>query len=291
VVSDSRACLHGVAVEGGCRIPSGCVENAAHYHSLHCDMGEQPEVDAAGITSHPAARHRGPVGQRCLDHPSRDGIAALPQYERLPLSRIHVVQSVRDEDFAIAKMAESGIVGFDTETKPVFQAGQAADGPHIIQLATLDHAFIFQVGGLGVSQMLRECLESPYLVKVGFGLNSDRGPLYRKFGIKLQNVVDVSRAFRPLGYKQRVGAKASVAIVLGMQLKKSKKVTTSNWANRRLSPEQLQYAADDAQAGLAVYLAMGCPGPTKTVDATEGRPESKRPKLPPRLDEPLATPK
>jgi len=47
--------------------------------------------------------------------------------------------------------------------------------------------------------------------------------------------------------------------VLGMQLKKSKKVTTSNWANRRLTPDQLQYAADDAQAGLAVYLAMGCP--------------------------------
>lgn len=194
-----------------------------------------------------------------LDHPTKEAVAALPPYVRLPLNRIRVVLNDADEAFAVACMAESGIVGFDTETKPVFQAGQSSDGPHVIQLATLNHAFIFQVGGTGVSDVLRECLESPHLLKVGFGLNSDRGPLHRKFGIKLQNVADVSRAFRPLGYKQRVGAKASVAIVLGMQLKKSKKMTTSNWANRRLTPDQLQYAADDAQAGLAVYLAMGCP--------------------------------
>lgn len=237
---------------------------AAHDQNMNCDMGEQREATVAADAAGPAPRllerprRRGPDDAPRLDHPTREQIAALPPYERLPLERIRVVLNRVDEDFAIARMAESGIVGFDTETKPVFQVGQASDGPHIIQLATLNHAFIFQVGA-SVPDALRNCLESPHLLKVGFGLNSDRGPLFRKFGIRLQSVVDVSRAFRPLGYKQRVGAKASVAIVLGMQLKKSKKVTTSNWANRRLTPEQLQYAADDAQAGLAVYLAMGCP--------------------------------
>lgn len=43
-----------------------------------------------------------------------------------------------------------------------------------------------------------------------------------------------------------------------MRLKKSKKMTTSNWDNRRLTADQPQYAADDSQAGLAEYLAMGC---------------------------------
>lgn len=227
-------------------------------------MGDHRETAVGADVAEPASRlleqprRHGPGGLPRLDHPTREQIAALPPYEPLPLERIRVVLNRADEDFAIARMAESGIVGFDTETKPVFQAGQASDGPHIIQLATLNYAFIFQVGG-GVSDALRDCLESSHLLKVGFGLNSDRGPLYRKFGIKLQSFVDVSRAFRPLGYKQRVGARASVAIVLGMRLKKSKKMTTSNWANRRLTPDQLQYAADDAQAGLAVYLAMGCP--------------------------------
>lgn len=194
-----------------------------------------------------------------LAHPTKEAIAALPPYAQLPLKRILVVRSRADEDFAIARMAECGIVGFDTETKPVFQAGQSTNGPHIIQLATLDHAFIFQITGSVISDALRECLESAHLLKVGFGLNSDRGPLHRKFGIKLQNFVDVSQLFRPLGYRQRVGAKASVAIVLGMRLQKSKSMTTSNWSARHLTPGQLQYAADDAQAGLAVYLALGCP--------------------------------
>jgi 3'-5' exonuclease len=204
-------------------------------------------------------RHRLPDEGPQSSHPTRDDIAALPPYARLPLHNVHTVQSTEDEDFAMARMAESGVVGFDTESKPVFKPGQASDGPHIVQLATLDHAFIFQVGLVGMSGALRECLESPHLLKVGFGLNSDRGPLHRKFGINLANTVDVSRKFKALGYRQAVGAKAAVAIALGMRLQKSKKTTTSNWANTRLTPEQLQYAADDAHAALVVFLAMGCP--------------------------------
>lgn len=200
-------------------------------------------------------RHRG------LDHPTRDVIAALPPYPQLPLDRILVVRTEEDEAFALDRIAEAGIVGFDTETKPVFQADQTSDGPHVIQLATMTHAFIFQVGAGGLSPLLVDCLESPHLTKVGFGLQSDRRPLFTRFGVEMQNVVDVALAFRSLGYRQMVGAKAAVAIVLGERLRKSKKTTTSNWKHRALTPEQLHYAADDAQAALAVYLALGCPTP------------------------------
>ena len=31
--------------------------------------------------------------------------------------------------------------GFDTESRPTFEVGQASEGPHIIQLATLEQAF------------------------------------------------------------------------------------------------------------------------------------------------------
>ncbi len=172
-----------------------------------------------------------------------------------------MVQSPADEAFALERMSQAGIVGFDTETKPVFQAGEASDGPHIIQLATMNDAFIFQVGGSTLPEVLLDCLESPHLLKVGFGLQSDRGSLHRKFGVEMVNVVDVATAFRSLGYKQMVGAKAAVAIVLGERLRKSKRMTTSNWKHRQLTSDQLQYAADDAQAALAVYLAMGCPTP------------------------------
>ncbi|RZL07273.1 MAG: hypothetical protein EOP40_16075, partial [Rubrivivax sp.] len=68
--------------------------------------------------------------------------------------------------------------------------------------------------------------------------------------------VDVSFLLRRLGFKQAVGLKAAVAVVLGQRLQKSKKATTSNWANAVLSPQQLQYAANDAHASLLVYLAL-----------------------------------
>lgn len=191
--------------------------------------------------------------------PSKEDIKLLLPYERLPIDRIHVIDSRSQEAFVVGEIARLGVVGFDTETKPVFVANTRPDGPHVIQLATLEHAFIFQVHRCATLPLLQELLASEQLLKVGFGLNSDRGPLHRKLGITLQNFVDVAHAFRRLGYRQPVGAKAAVAIALGKWLQKSKSQTKSNWIMNPLSPSQLHYAADDAHAALAVYLALGCP--------------------------------
>lgn len=131
-------------------------------------------------------------------------------------------------------------------------------GPHLVQLATLEHAFIVQVGAAGTQEFSRSIVESAHIVKVGFGLTSDRGPLRRKLGIRLGEAVDLAPVVRRLGYSQAVGVKAAVAIVLGQRLVKSKSVT-SNWALPKLRPNQLQYAADDAVAALRIFHAMGQP--------------------------------
>jgi ribonuclease D len=98
------------------------------------------------------------------------------------------------------------------------------------------------------------------VVKVGVGLASDKPQLFRKLGVRLGESVDVSFLLRRLGFKQAVGLKAAVAVVLGQRLQKSKKATTSNWANAVLTPQQLQYAANDAHASLLVYLALSAKG-------------------------------
>jgi hypothetical protein len=46
-----------------------------------------------------------------------------------------------------------------------------------------------------------------------------------------------------------------VARYFGQRMQKSRKVTTSNWANPRLSERQILYAANDAQVALRVYRA------------------------------------
>lgn len=194
-----------------------------------------------------------------LPRPSREDIARMPVFEGMPLERIHVVTSPAQIEFAGRVLADAKFIGFDTETKPVFTKEATANGPHVVQLATLDHAFIVQIGSSTPIGFLKSVLESSDIVKVGFGLKSDRSSLRKKLGIRLGASVDLAHAVRNLGYRQPVGAKAAVAIVLARRLQKSKATTTSNWARHQLRPRQLLYAANDAYAALAVFDAMGQP--------------------------------
>ena len=199
------------------------------------------------------------------ERPTPDQIAELPAFDALPLERIKVVRDAEQAERALRAIERAGVVGFDTEAKPTFTRDAVRDGPHVIQLATADEAYIVQVAAVTPVEFLRAVLESPTIVKVGFGLDSDEGPLRRKLGIGLFTTVDLSQALRRLGFKQALGAKVAVAVVLGRRLHKSKTVTTSNWALPQLSSAQLVYAANDAYAAFKVYEAMPDP------DAAIGR--------------------
>ncbi len=172
------------------------------------------------------------------------------------MSRIHLLRTPEQFAFAAQELRRQGYVGFDTESKPVFVAGKPQTGPDIVQFATTEDAFIVQTALPEAQAFLREMIASNGVVKVGFGLASDRPQLLRKLGVQLGQSVDVSFMLRRLGFKQAVGLKTAVAVVLGRQLQKSKKATTSNWAAAVLSPQQLQYAANDAHASLLVYLGL-----------------------------------
>jgi RNA polymerase sigma factor for flagellar operon FliA len=37
------------------------------------------------------------------------------------------------------------VIGFDTESKPTFRKGEVSTGPHLVQLATDAHVFLFPV--------------------------------------------------------------------------------------------------------------------------------------------------
>jgi ribonuclease D len=107
--------------------------------------------------------------------------------------------------------------------------------------------------------LVKQVLESTQIVKVGFGLASDRSPLQRNFDIALNGYVDLAQPLKSLGHKNELGAQAAVAVVLKQNLRKSKRMTMSNWQKARLEPAQLKYAADDALAALRVFDAIGRP--------------------------------
>jgi ribonuclease D len=209
-----------------------------------------------------------------LERPSKDQIASLPVYEGLPLNKILLVRTEGQAEFAARKLGEAKFIGFDTETKPVFSATEQKNGPHVIQFATLDHAFVLQVRSELVHGILRSVIESDEIIKIGFGLKSDRGPLRRKLGLRLGASCELSQIVKKLGYRQSVGVKAAVAIVLGRRLPKPKSGTLSNWSAATLSPRQLKYAADDAYAALQVFHALGRPYVARVGAATGGYDET-----------------
>jgi ribonuclease D len=100
--------------------------------------------------------------------------------------------------------------------------------------------------------VLRAVLESPAILKVGFGLGDDLRRLRAKLGIESDNVLDLSTALRK-GERNTLGAKTAVARYFGQRLQKSKRITTTNWALPVLSEKQILYAADDAHVALRVY--------------------------------------
>ena len=184
--------------------------------------------------------------------------SVLPDYPGIALAQIVVVQSPAQLTFARDHLMLAQSLGYDTESKPVFTAGQTSDGPHLIQLATETHAFLFPLVSAAQRDLsrdvLKEVLESNKIRKVGFGLSDDNQMLFRKLGIRIANVLDLSRSLSDSRRKQ-MGAKRAVEKYFGQILQKSKRVSTSNWAAEHLNERQLKYAADDAQSALLVYLA------------------------------------
>ncbi|MET0982934.1 MAG: 3'-5' exonuclease [Telluria sp.] len=177
---------------------------------------------------------------------------ALPPYEGITLADVVLVKSDLDAAEALAALSHADVIGFDTESKPTFAKGEESTGPHLVQLATDDTAWLFQIGASPAIDVLRAVLESPSILKVGFGLGDDIRRLRGKLGIETNNVLDLSTALRR-GERNALGAKTAVARFFGQRLQKSKRITTTNWAQPRLSEKQILYAADDAHVALRVY--------------------------------------
>jgi RNA polymerase sigma factor for flagellar operon FliA len=188
---------------------------------------------------------------------------ALPPYQGIPLSEVRLVRSRDDAQAALAALMAADSIGFDTESKPTFQKGEVSTGPHLVQLATDSHAYLFQVGAgaapapgaAHLVDVLRAVLESAAILKVGFGLGDDLRRLRAKLGIDTRNVIDLATALRSVQPRDRNawGAKTAVERFFGRRLQKSRRITTTNWALPRLSEQQIQYAADDAHVTLRIY--------------------------------------
>ncbi len=189
-------------------------------------------------------------------HPSKEEILSLAPMNRLGMADIVLINTLEQAELALQTLLTHDVLGFDTESKPTFIKEEVSSGPHIVQFATMQRAYIFQLHDAASSHIASQILTHQKIQKVGFGLAGDHVQIKRTLGVHPQNVLDLNLVFRNQGYIKELGVKSAVAVMFNQRFLKSKKATTSNWANQTLTESQLVYAANDAWAAIKVFHAL-----------------------------------
>ena len=186
-------------------------------------------------------------------------ISILPEeIEKMPLGSFPGKITVIDKngiDFvrAIAYLGTQKIIGFDTETRPVFSPGQRHNHVALLQLSGAEKAFLFRVGSMGMRKLLCAILSNPRILKVGAAVHDDvRGlQYYRQF--EERGFVDLQKIAYEWGIRDK-SVKKLAANILGVRISKSQQL--SNWEADELSAAQQMYAATDAWVCREMYLKL-----------------------------------
>ncbi len=188
-----------------------------------------------------------------LYHRNKEELDLLPVYEDHQRS----VEIITDANLAVTlkKLKKEPVIGFDTESKPVFEKGQR-QYTDLFQMATSKVCYIFQINKITHPIQLEIITKDKNIKKVGVGLGSDIKSLKEEFQMKCESFVDLNTIFEHLGRSNNIGSKQLVAAVLKKNLKKNKKTTVSNWQNETLTESQIQYASDDAFSSIDAYIQL-----------------------------------
>lgn len=221
-----------------------------------CIIPQFPEMTRPAPQTRQPSR---PVASSWLSRPvapTKAETSLLPPFAGLPPERIYVPKIEAECEAAAEEIFAGGMAGFDTEARPTFQPGEKSTGPHVVQFALADRAFIFQLNRRDCLPVVAGLIASDRVLKVGFGLRNDHSQIRRLLGVNLRAALDLDHVFRKRGYKGQIGVRAAMGALLKLSFPKSKSVTTSNWAAKELTPRQLRYAANDAFAALKIMEAL-----------------------------------
>jgi ribonuclease D len=181
---------------------------------------------------------------------SREEMIALPirRYE----GPVHVIAGPADVHSAMQDILRETVVGFDTETRPAFRPGERYL-PSLVQLATANAVYLLQVQQQDLSGAVREILSSEKIVKAGVSVSDDMINLKKLFPFDERSVLDLGKVAERHGLRQ-TGVRNLAGMFLGARIPKGTK--TTNWAARRLTPQQIAYAATDAWVCRELYLCF-----------------------------------
>ena len=178
------------------------------------------------------------------------------EIKHLPLMKfsgtIHLITTEEELHEALQSMRGQAFLGFDTETKPTFNKGEY-NQTALIQLATMDNAYIIRVKDLGISNALKNLLEDRELLKVGISIRDDLKELKKLRPFRPGGFIDLNDIAADLGITQ-IGMRSLAGIFLKARISKSQQ--TSNWESKELITGQLSYAATDAWICTKIYSML-----------------------------------
>lgn len=155
---------------------------------------------------------------------------------------------------AIIYLMNQKVLGFDTETRPIFSPGRHAHNPvALLQLSGPDKAFLFRLNKFGLRNLLKKVLSNPSIIKVGAAVKDDIRGLQYYSPFQAQNFVDLQQIVCEWGIKDK-SVKKMAAIITGCKISKTQQL--SNWEADTLNLAQEMYAATDAWICREMYLEL-----------------------------------
>lgn len=181
---------------------------------------------------------------------TNDEINALPLHAFD--GTVNVIQDKNELPYVFEEISKHKLVGFDTETKPVFVKGQRHNVA-LMQVALPDRVFLIRIKFTGVTEEIVSFLENEKILKVGVGVRDDIKALQFLKKFTAAGFVELADMARNAGLEVE-SVKKLTALLLNFRISKS--AQTSNWEADRLDNKQVSYAATDAWVCLNIYRKL-----------------------------------
>lgn len=162
---------------------------------------------------------------------------------------VDVIDQPGQLEEAFAEIKKHSVVGFDTETKPVFVSGHY-NKVSLVQIALPKKVFLVRLLRVGMTPQLIHFFENQDILKAGVALRDDIKALQKLKHFEPDGFLELAELAKKCGL-QVESVKKLTALLLGFRISKS--AQTSNWEAASFNEKQISYAATDAWVCLNIY--------------------------------------
>ncbi|OLS29274.1 MAG: Ribonuclease D [Candidatus Heimdallarchaeota archaeon LC_2] len=171
-------------------------------------------------------------------------------------SQVKFITSVQELTDNISRMLENGIteIGIDLESNSLYRYKHEIC---LLQISIGNEIWLIDTLITKCPPAIKKLLEDPSITKIFQDMQYDLALLHYNHGCYPKNVFDISLGDRLVRKSNNNRKLAKIANdYLHFEIDASTKSQKSNWGNRPLSEEQIQYASDDVRYLIDIYKAI-----------------------------------